>query len=109
MTCVEAKRNATSVDGGPGEDPLFTDFTVSNIGTPANPQLPYYAEGEPDARGYVANKSGASFIDLGVGGFSPMGIRSVFRSRYAVATVGRAELRTLSGAHAAQRRQAAEP
>jgi hypothetical protein len=83
MTCVEAKRNATSVDGGPGEDPPFTDFTVSNIGTPANPQ--------------------------GVGGFSPMGIRSVFRSRYAVATVGRAELRTLSGAHAAQRRQAAEP
>jgi cytochrome c peroxidase len=34
MTCFEAKRNATSVDGGPGEDPLFTDFTASNIGTP---------------------------------------------------------------------------
>jgi cytochrome c peroxidase len=73
MTCVEAKRNATSVDGGPGEDPLFTDFTASNIGTPANPQLPYYAEGEPDARGCVANKSGASFIHLGVGGFLPNG------------------------------------
>jgi cytochrome c peroxidase len=27
-------------DGGPGEDPLFTDFTASNIGTPANPDLP---------------------------------------------------------------------
>jgi hypothetical protein len=73
MTCFEAKRNATSVDDGPGEDPLFTDFTARNIGTPANPQLPYYAEGEPDARGYVANKSGASFIELGVGGFLPNG------------------------------------
>jgi cytochrome c peroxidase len=65
----KAKCNQCHRDGGPGEDPLFTDFTASNIGTPANPQLPYYAEGEPDARGYVANKSGASFIDFGVGGF----------------------------------------
>jgi cytochrome c peroxidase len=56
-------------DGGPGEDPLFTDFTASNIGTPANPQLPYYSEGLPDARGYVANKNGSSFVDGGVGAF----------------------------------------
>ena len=66
---AKAKCNQCHRDGGPGEDPLFTDFTASNIGTPANPDLPYYAEGEPDARGYVANKSGASFVDLGVGGF----------------------------------------
>lgn len=65
----KARCNDCHRDGGPGEDPLFTDFTASNIGTPANPQLPYYAEGEPDVRGYVANKSGASFVDLGVGGF----------------------------------------
>jgi cytochrome c peroxidase len=65
----KAKCNDCHRDGGPGEDPLFTDFTASNIGTPANPDLPYYAEGEPDQRGYVANKSGASFVDLGVGGF----------------------------------------
>ena len=45
-------------DGGPGEDPLFTDFTASNIGTPANPRLPYYAENRPDALGYVANPLG---------------------------------------------------
>jgi hypothetical protein len=38
-------------DGGPGEDPLFTDFTASNIGTPANSRLPYYAEDRPDSRG----------------------------------------------------------
>src|SRR6202008_4612875 len=65
----KAKCNDCHRDGGPGEDPLFTDFTASNIGTPANPELPYYAEGEPDARGYVANQSGAAFVDLGVGGF----------------------------------------
>ncbi|MGY4432903.1 cytochrome c peroxidase [Bradyrhizobium sp. F1.13.1] len=65
----KAKCNDCHRDGGPGEDPLFTDFTASNIGTPANAQLPYYAEDEPDQRGYVANKNGASFVDLGVGGF----------------------------------------
>jgi cytochrome c peroxidase len=56
-------------DGGPGEDPLFTDFTASNIGTPANPNLPYYFENLPDDRGYVANKDGSTFVDGGVGAF----------------------------------------
>src|SRR3984893_2461118 len=65
----KAQCNACHRDGGPGEDPLFTDFTASNIGTPANPQLPYYAEGQPDAFGYVANEAGASFVDGGVGRF----------------------------------------
>jgi cytochrome c peroxidase len=65
----KANCNACHRDGGPGEDPLFTDFTASNIGTPANPLLPYYAEGAPDQRDYVANRNGASFVDFGVGGF----------------------------------------
>jgi cytochrome c peroxidase len=65
----KAKCNLCHRDGGPGEEPMFTDFTASNIGTPANPDLPYYAEGKPDDRGYVANRSGAAFIDFGVGGF----------------------------------------
>jgi cytochrome c peroxidase len=56
-------------DGGPGEDPMFTDFTASNIGTPANPLLPYYAEQQPDERGYTANPAGSKYIDPGVGGF----------------------------------------
>jgi cytochrome c peroxidase len=43
-----AKCNACHHDGGPGEDPLFSDFTASNIGTPANPRLPYYAEQRAD-------------------------------------------------------------
>jgi cytochrome c peroxidase len=65
----KAKCNTCHRDGGPGEDPLFTDFTASNIGTPANPRLPYYAEGRPDPRGYVANPAGAAYVDPGVGGF----------------------------------------
>jgi cytochrome c peroxidase len=69
----KAQCNSCHRDGGPGEDPLFTDFTASNIGTPANPRLPYYAEGQPDAFGYVANPAGSSFVDSGVGGFLTKG------------------------------------
>jgi cytochrome c peroxidase len=65
----KAQCNTCHRDGGPGEDPLFTDFTASNIGTPANPRLPYYAENSADARGYVANSAGASYVDPGVAGF----------------------------------------
>jgi cytochrome c peroxidase len=61
--------NACHRDGGPGEDPLFTDFTASNIGTPANPRLPYYGERRPDEWGYVANPAGSGFVDLGVARF----------------------------------------
>lgn len=64
----KAKCNGCHRDGGPGEEPMFTDYTASNIGTPANPDLPYYAEGKPDDRGYIANRSGAAFVDFGVGG-----------------------------------------
>jgi len=65
----KAQCNTCHRDGGPGEDPLFTDFTASNIGTPANPRLPYYAEDRPDALGYAANPQGRSFVDGGVGTF----------------------------------------
>jgi cytochrome c peroxidase len=65
----KARCNECHRDGGPGEDPLFTDFTASNIGTPANPRLPYYGEDRPDALGYVANPLGSSFVDGGVGTF----------------------------------------
>src|SRR5271167_755771 len=65
----KARCNECHRDGGPGEDPLFTDFTASNIGTPANPRLPFYSDDRPDALGYVANPQGASFVDGGVGNF----------------------------------------
>jgi cytochrome c peroxidase len=69
----KAQCNTCHRDGGPGEDPLFTDFTASNIGTPAKPGLPYYAEDQPDALGYVANPQGSSFVDGGVGTFLGQG------------------------------------
>lgn len=65
----KANCNSCHRDGGPGEDPLFTDFTASNIGTPANPRLPFYVEDKPDALNYTANPAGRSFIDGGVGSF----------------------------------------
>lgn len=65
----KAQCNTCHRDGGPGEDPLFTDFTASNIGTPTNPRLLYYRENQPDALGYAANPAGASYVDGGVGSF----------------------------------------
>ncbi len=40
----KANCNTCHRDGGPGEEPFFTDWTASNIGTPANRDLPYYQE-----------------------------------------------------------------
>src|SRR6202040_827493 len=68
-----AQCNACLRGGGRGRYPWSTDFTASNIGTPANPRLPYYAENRPDALGYVANPAGSSFIDGGVGNFLTKG------------------------------------
>jgi cytochrome c peroxidase len=56
-------------DGGPGEEPLFTDFTASNLGIPPNHAMPYYQENHADVYGYRANPPGAGFLDAGVGGF----------------------------------------
>lgn len=56
-------------DGGPGEEPLFTDFTASNLGLPPNSAIPFYRESTPDRFGYVANPEGLKYVDPGVGGF----------------------------------------
>ena len=56
-------------DGGPGEEPLFTDFTASNLGLPANPAIPFYEESAADRLGYTANRDGLKYLDPGVGGF----------------------------------------
>ena len=45
-----------------GEPPLFTDFTYDNLGVPRNPENPWYEQTE-------FNPLGASWIDLGLGGF----------------------------------------
>src|SRR5258706_6354574 len=54
-------------DGGPGEEPLFTDFTASNLGVPRNSDLPFLLENQPDSYGLVANSDGPSYVDRGIG------------------------------------------
>jgi cytochrome c peroxidase len=105
----KARCNACHRDGGPGEDPLFTDFTASNIGTPANPRLPYYAENRPDSLGYVANPAGSSFVDGGVGNFLTQGASAqpALRGGFAMAQAGARQPGANSGADTAQCGQAA--
>jgi cytochrome c peroxidase len=60
-----------STEPGPGGvPPLFTDFTFDNVGTPRNPENPFYAmddvyleSGEP------INSLGEDWIDYGLGDF----------------------------------------
>lgn len=59
-----------SEPGPGGEPPLFTDFTFDNLGTPKNPQNPFYRmdkvyldDGSP------INPEGANWVDPGLGGF----------------------------------------
>jgi len=65
----KARCNECHRDGGPGEEPLFTDFTASNLGVPGNPGLQFYYEGRPDQRSYSPNLAGAAYVDTGVGSF----------------------------------------
>lgn len=65
----KAKCNECHRNGGPGEEPLFTDFTASNLGVPANRAVQFYYEAAPDRAGYAPNAAGPAYIDLGVGFF----------------------------------------
>jgi cytochrome c peroxidase len=65
----KARCNECHRDGGPTEEPLFTDFTASNLGVPRNPGLQIYYESRPDQRGYNPNPAGAAYVDTGVGSF----------------------------------------
>lgn len=65
----KARCNECHRDGGPGEESLFTDFTLSNLSVPRNPGLQIYYEGRPDQRGYTPNPAGDAYVDKGVGSF----------------------------------------
>ncbi len=59
-----------SEKGAGGEPPLFTDFTFDNLGTPRNPDNPFYKmdmvyldDGSP------INPEGINWVDPGLGGF----------------------------------------
>jgi len=65
----KARCNECHRDGGPGEEPLFTDFTASNLGVPPNTALQFYFEGTREKDGYSANPQGPAYTDSGVGFF----------------------------------------
>jgi len=51
------------LEPGPnGEPPLFTDYTFDNLGTPRNPDNPFYSQPEFNPLGYL-------WLDQGLGGF----------------------------------------
>jgi len=56
--CAACHPNRTSEDGTP---PFFTDFTYDNLGTPKNPENPFYLLPEE------LNPDGFDFIDYGLG------------------------------------------
>lgn len=59
-----------SEPGPDGKPPLFTDFTFDNLGTPKNPENPFYEMGEVYLEdGSPINPLGAAWIDKGLGGF----------------------------------------
>ncbi len=50
--------------------PLFTDFTFDNLGTPKNPDNPYYKMDQVFLDdGTAINPEGAAWVDPGLGGF----------------------------------------
>ena len=59
-----------SEEGSNGEPPLFTDFTFDNLGTPKNPDNPFYDMDEVFLNdGSPINPLGDAWIDKGLGGF----------------------------------------
>ena len=65
----KARCNECHRDGGPGEEPLFTDFTASNLGVPRNPGLQFFYEERPVQGRYAPNPAGEKYVDAGVGNF----------------------------------------
>ena len=56
--------------GPNGELPFFTDFTFDNLGTPKNPDNPFYKMDQVFLEnGDPVNPEGAAWIDPGLGGF----------------------------------------
>ena len=76
----------TSAEGEDGSAPVFTDFTYHNIGTPKNPDNPFYSQPRR------INPDGEDFIDEGLGGF----LRSAgYASEVYTAELGKHKVPTL--------------
>jgi cytochrome c peroxidase len=69
FTLFKGKAGCTACHTATGTEPLFTDYTSSNLGVPKNTAIPYYEENILDKYGYTANPAGKAYIDNGVGHF----------------------------------------
>ena len=57
-------------EGTPEDPPLFTDFTFDNLGTPKNPDNPFYKMDKVYLEdGSPINPAGINWVDPGLGGF----------------------------------------
>jgi len=69
-----------------GKPPVFTDYRYDNLGIPANPENPFYAQDK------AFNPDGKAWVDPGLGGF----LETVDRyKRHAAANMGRHKTPTL--------------
>ena len=61
------KGNCNQCHTSSGSQPLFTDFTFINEGIPKNFDIAFLYEDRPDTFGFVANPTGPSYTDDGLG------------------------------------------
>ena len=100
LDLFEGKGNCSachpSEPGSGGEPPLFTDFTFDNLGTPKNPDNPFYNMDEvflPD--GTPINPLGEGWIDKGLGGFLETFPPASFEYGQAAVNMGKHKVPTL--------------
>jgi len=98
--------NCHVLDGSPV---VFTDFTFDNIGTPANPENPFYRMDEVLVDGEPINPLGDEWIDTGLGEFlSSLADDSSWRSlpyvTPGVLALSSEELRELAAANSGKHR-----
>ncbi len=66
----ECHPSTDQIVGGKIYPPLFTDFTFDNLGTPKNPDNPFYKMDQVFLDdGTAINPEGAAWVDPGLGGF----------------------------------------
>ena len=85
-----------SEQGPGGEPPLFTDFTFDNLGTPKNPDNPFYDMDEVLLDdGTPINPLGDAWIDKGLGGFLETFPEGSFERNKAAENMGKHKVPTL--------------
>ena len=101
----KAQCNACIRDGGPGEDPLFTDFTASNIGVPANPAAAFLRRESTRRAGLCCQSFWTIIRRWRCWQFSHQrpSAEPAVRGRFALDQIRAGQPSALSGADAAQR------